>query len=140
MEGCASPRRHRDRMMVPDLDKVARMPRAVVIASGLLVVTGLLTAFSSIAQIATFDNRETTESVVYMPGLIIAALGGLAVLYAFKGSKALLWATVVLSLLYSALIVFGAGPLPLMAAMVLLVTTAVATVARRSQAIDRIIN
>ena len=127
-------------MTVPDLDKVARMPRAVVIASGLLVVTGLLTAFSSIAQIATFDNRETTESVVYMPGLIIAALGGLAVLYASKGSKALLWATVVLSLIYSALIVFGAGPLPLMAAMVLLVTTAGATVARRSQAIDRIIN
>lgn len=140
MEGCASPRRHRDRMTVSDLDKVARMPRAVVIASGLLVVTGLLTAFSSIAQIATFDNRETTESVVYMPGLIIAALGGLAVLYASKGSKALLWATVVLSLLYSALIVFGAGPLPLMAAMVLLVTTVGATVARRSQAIDRIIN
>lgn len=109
--------------------KQTRLP---VVGGCLLALSGLVTAFGTMARLRTFDNSETVESFVYVPGLIIAALGGLAILYAIRESKSLLWIVVFISLLYSTLIIFGAGPLPLFAAIVLLFTSARAAMSRHS--------
>lgn len=109
-----------------------RQTRLPVIGGCLLALSGLVTAFGSVGRVSTFDNVETVESFVYVPGLIIAALGGLAILYAVRASKSLLWIVVFVSLLYSTLIIFGAGPLPLIAAIVLLFATIRAAISRRS--------
>jgi hypothetical protein len=93
--------------------------RFEVVAGLIVLLAGLGTALGS-AVVRAFDVDSLHEqSFVYTPGLIIAAVGGLAMLYAVRTSRGLLWATTITGIVYSALIVFGAGPLPLMATTLL---------------------
>lgn len=95
--------------------------RFEVVAGLIVLLAGLGTALGS-AFVRAFDvDSQHEQSFVYTPGLIIAAVGGLAILYAMRRSRGLLWATTITGIVYSALIVFGAGPLPLMATTLLLI-------------------
>ncbi|HZD23924.1 MAG TPA: hypothetical protein VE569_11060 [Acidimicrobiia bacterium] len=96
-----------------------------------LAGVGLVSAFGAVAVVRGFDEGEIEREFLYVPGLLVAVFGGLAVLYSARGSRGLLWATTVVSVVYSFLIVFGAGFLPLIASLVLLIAVAMSTLAAR---------
>jgi hypothetical protein len=107
--------------------------RLEVVAGIVLALIGLASALGAVAVVSAFDGENQAEhGFIYAPGLIIAALGALAVFYSVKRSRRLLWATTIVAILYSALIVFGAGLLPLLAATLLLAAVVSSAVRRRS--------
>ena len=60
-----------------------------------------------------------------------AAFAGLSLFYAIREATVPLWIASVLSVFYSALVIFGSGPIPLAASLLLLVGTAFWTRSRR---------
>ena len=106
--------------------------RFEVVAGLIVLLAGLGTALGSVAVVRAFDvDSQHEQSFVYTPGLLIAAVGGLAILYAVRRSRGLLWASTITGIVYSALIVFGAGPLPLIATTLLLIAVVSTTLRSR---------
>ena len=56
-------------------------------------------------------------------GFSFAAFAGLSVFYAIREATVPLWIVSVLSVIYAALVIFGSGPTPLAASLILLVGT-----------------
>jgi hypothetical protein len=65
-------------------------------------------------------------------GFFFPALAGLSMLYAIREATVPLWIVSVLSVSYGALVIFGSGPIPLAASLILLVGTVFWTPSRRT--------
>jgi hypothetical protein len=65
-------------------------------------------------------------------GFFFAAFAGLSLFYAIREATVPLWMVSVLSVFYGVLVIFGSGPIPLAASLLLLVGTAFWTRSRRT--------
>jgi hypothetical protein len=65
-------------------------------------------------------------------GFFFAAFAGLSLFYAIREATVPLWMVSVLSVFYGALVIFGSGPIPLAASLILLVGTVFWTRSRRT--------
>lgn len=111
----------------------SRLASLETLAGLVVVVVGLVIAFAGVEVVSRFDDGQIRRGVISPQGFIMAALGAIAILYSRRGSRGLLWATSVLSLVYAGLNIFGSGPLPVLASLLLLLATAISALVNRQR-------